>query len=112
MRNDEHETAWGGGPLIPAGSDACSAAEAAALAGLPLRSLNRLRRRLERFRDASGQWVPVPQSATRAWRRARVIVAPSLGGASQYGGDWRYSRAACLRWRREGGGDTAGDAVV
>lgn len=89
-------------PLIPAGRDACTAAEAAALAGLPLRSFNRLRGRFERWLDGNKGWVPVPPDATRAWRRERIIIARPFGGASQYGGDWRYSREVCARWRHAG----------
>lgn len=89
-------------PLIPGGPDACTAAEAAAIAGLPLRTFNRLRRRFERWYD-TGTWTPVPDGATRAWRRERVIVVPEFGGASQFGSDFRYSRAACERWHEAPG---------
>ena len=85
--------------LIPTGSDACGADEAAPLVGMSLRTFNRLRARLERWCDANGEWQSVPLGATRAWRRARVIYVREWGGASQYGGDWRFSRTACARWR-------------
>lgn len=86
--------------LIPSGSDECKAKEAAPLVGMQLRTFNRQRARLERWCDANGDWQPVPRGATRAWRRDRIIYVREWGGASQYGSDWSYSRAACARWRQ------------
>lgn len=85
--------------LIPTGSDECDAEEAAPLVGMTLRTFNRHRAHFERWCDANGDWRPVPPGATRAWRRDRVIYVREWGGASQFGAEWRYSRAACARWR-------------
>ncbi len=108
--------------------DLCGPAEAARLLGLPYpSSFAVLRRRLERvvvLADGAREVLgPVPAFARhrpvaacsltaaqrsentrarereRAWRAEHVVVVPAWGGASIYGGEWRFRRSLCRAWR-------------
>lgn len=84
-------------------------AQAARLLGLcATRSLNRTRRRLERYlvqhNGAAPQLHPVPSFVSereyRAFAREHVLVVPEWGGRSVFGGDWSYLPSMCAAWSR------------
>ncbi len=86
-----------------------SGAEAARLLGLcATSSLNRTRRRLERYLachdGADPQLYPVPPFASerdyKSFARQHVLVVPEWGGRRVYGGDWRYLPSKCRAWSR------------
>jgi hypothetical protein len=86
-----------------------SGAEAARLLGLcATSSLNRTRRRLERYlachNGAEPQLNPVPAFASerdyQAFARQHILVVPEWGGRRVFGGDWRYLPSLCRSWSR------------
>lgn len=93
-----------GSEELPIGS-----VEARRLLGLrATSSLNRVRRRLERYLacpdGAQPQLHRVPeflsQRAYRDFADQHVLVVPEWGGRRVFGGDWSYLASKCAEWRR------------